>query len=251
MCNRSCIAFGERSLSAALVAGRDVLEVGALDVNGSLRAWVESLHPARYAGVDLTPGPGVDEVVDAVDLVSRFGRESFDLVITTEMVEHTREWRTVVSNLKGVLRPGAHLLLTTRSPGFPYHAWPHDFWRYEPDDMRQIFADLELLTVERDPQAAGVFVLARRPEVFVERTPELALVSILSGRRQRDVSDRQVRLFMARYRVKRAIDGLFAPLSSLRLRDRAAQGVRRWRNAAWRRLPVVVRSTVKRAFGRA
>jgi SAM-dependent methyltransferase len=250
MCNRSCIAFGERSLGPTLVAGRDVLEVGALDVNGSLRSWVESQHPARYTGVDLTPGPGVDEVVDAADLVRRFGRESFDLVISTEMVEHTRDWRTVVSNLKGVLRPGAHLLLTTRSPGFPYHAWPHDFWRYEPDDMRQIFADLEILTVEPDPQAAGVFVLARRPEVFVERTPDLALVSILSGRRQRDVSDSQLR-FMFRYRIRPAISRRVALLSSLGLADRAARGVRRWRNAAWRRLPVVVRSTVKRAFGRA
>ncbi|MDQ6793389.1 MAG: class I SAM-dependent methyltransferase [Chloroflexota bacterium] len=250
MCDRSCIAFGERSLLPAMVAGRDVLEVGALDVNGSLRPWVESLHPARYIGVDLTPGPGVDEVVDAVDLVRRFGRESFDLVITTEMVEHTRDWRTVVSNLKGVLRPGAHLLLTTRSPGFPYHAWPYDFWRYEPDDMRQIFADLEIVTVEPDPGAAGVFVLARRPEVFVERTPDLALVSILSGRRQVEVSPGQLR-FMVRYRVRPAISRRLASLSALGLGTRAAQGVRGWRKAAWRRLPVAVRSTVKRAFGRA
>lgn len=250
MCTRSCIAFGERSLGRALVDGRDVLEVGALDVNGSLRTWVESQHPKSYLGVDLTPGPGVDEVVDAADLVRRFGRESFDLVITTEMVEHTRDWRTVVRNLKGVLRPGAHLLLTTRSPGFPYHAFPNDFWRYEPDDMRQIFADLEILTVEPDPQAAGVFVLARRPEVFVERTPDLALVSILSGRRQRDVSDSQLR-FMVRYRVGPAINRRLALLSSLRLRNGAAGRFRQWRNAAWRRLLVLVRSTVKRALGRA
>jgi SAM-dependent methyltransferase len=234
MCNRSCIAFGERSLSRPLVADRDVLEVGSLDVNGSLRPWVESLRPARYVGVDLTPGPGVDEVVDATGLVGRFGRESFDLVITTEMVEHTRDWRSVVSNLKGVLRPGAHLLVTTRSPGFPYHAWPHDFWRYEPADMRQIFGDLDLLTVEPDPGSAGVFVLARRRETFVEHTPDLALVSIVTGRREHEVTDRQIAMFMRRRQIVRA-----------------ATRVRRSRNAAWRRLPLGIRSTVKGAFGRA
>lgn len=252
MCNRSCIAFGERSLDAKIVRGRDVLEVGALDVNGSLRPWVETLEPARYVGVDLTPGRGVDEVVDATSLVSRFGRESFDVVITTEMVEHTRDWRTVVGNLKGVLRPGGHLLLTTRSPGFAYHAWPHDFWRYTPDDMRRIFADLEIVTVEPDSPAAGVFVLARRPEAFAEQTPDLALVSMITGRRERSVSDRQIRLFMTRYRMAEALRSAVAPLGRVR---RALAGVARpvvrARNAAWRALPAGARVTVKRALRRA
>ncbi len=252
MCNRSCIAFGERSLGPALVAGRDVLEVGAHDVNGSLRLWVESLGPARYVGVDLVEGPGVDELVDATELVGHFGRESFDLVITTEMVEHTRDWRTVVSNLKGVLRPGGHLLLTTRSPGFAYHAWPHDFWRYEPADMRRIFADLELLTVEPDPEAAGVFVLARRPETFVERTPDVALVSILTGRREHDITDRQIQRFMVGYRVRELVRRGRARLNPAgRSGVRLAGALRRSRNAAWRRLPFALRSTIKRALGRA
>lgn len=252
MCNRSGIAFGERSLGPAVVEGRDVLEVGSLDVNGSLRGWVESLRPARYVGVDLTDGPGVDEVVDAVDLVTRFGRESFDLVITTEMVEHTRDWRTVVSNLKGVLRPGGHLLLTTRSPGFAYHAWPHDFWRYEPADMRQIFGDLEILTVEPDPEAAGVFVLARRPETLVERTPDLALVSILTGRREHAITDRQIQLHAARYRVREPVRRARALFHAAERRGgRVVRALRLSRNAAWRRLPFGVRSRVKRALGRA
>lgn len=252
MCNRSCIAFGERALSATLVNGRDVLEVGSLDVNGSLRPWVESLRPARYVGVDLVEGGGVDQVVDAGELVQHFGRESFDLVVTTEMVEHVRDWRTVVRNLKGVLRADGYLLLTTRSPGFAYHAWPYDFWRYEPADMRQIFGDLELLTVEPDPQDAGVFVLARRPQSFIERTPELALVSMITGRRELAVTDRQVRIFRIRYRVleplRRAADGFSR---SLRGSGRIVGPLRRWRNGVWRRFPPRLRSTVKRAIGRA
>jgi SAM-dependent methyltransferase len=227
MCTRSCIAFGERALSAALVNGSDVLEVGSLDVNGSLRPWVESLRPARYIGVDLVEGPGVDQVVDVGRLVHHFGCESFDIVVTTEMLEHVRDWRTAVRNLKGVLRPGGHLLLTTRSPGFPYHAWPYDFWRYEPADIRQIFDDLELLAVEPDPQDPGVFVLARRPQAFVERTPELALVSMITGHRALAVTDREVQLVTIRHQILAPVRGV------------------------WRRLPPGIRSTVKRASGRA
>ena len=252
MCNRSCIAFGERSLVATMVAGREVLEVGALDVNGSLRRWVEAQAPATYVGVDLTAGPGVDEIVDASSLVTHFGRDSFDVVITTEMVEHTRDWQRVVTNLKGVLRPGGHLLVTTRSPGFAYHAWPYDFWRYTTDDMRAIFADLEELVVEPDPQAAGVFVLGRKPESFLERTPNLALTSMITGRREHAVSERQIQVFMLRHRLVSAGASVAAPLGGVA--RSARRGVRRAvraRNAAWRALPTGARVTVKRALRRA
>jgi SAM-dependent methyltransferase len=248
VCNQTGIDFGTRMLTADLVAGRDVIDVGALDVNGSLRPVVEPLAPARYLGVDLEMGPGVDEIVAAEDLVARYGPESFDVVITTEMVEHTREWRTVVSNLKRVLRPGGHLLLTTRSPGFPYHAYPYDFWRYEPDDLRAIFADLEILTIERDAASPGVFMLARRPEAFTERPADVALFSIITGRRSRNVSSLRVRLFRLRYvlgeRTRPALEGLRWHW------DHRRQTFIQVRNGAWRALPLGARSFIKRVVFR-
>ena len=171
MCNLTGIAFGEATLTPDLVAGRTVLEVGALDVNGSLRPHVESLGPARYVGVDIAPGPRVDEVVDASDLIDHFGTGSFDLVITTEMLEHIRDWRVVVHNLKGVLAPGGHLVVTTRSIGFPYHGFPHDFWRYEPTDMQAIFADLEIQSLERDWPLPGCSCWPASPSRSARRRP--------------------------------------------------------------------------------
>ena len=248
MCNQTGIDFGARMLTADRVAGRDVIDVGALDVNGSLRGIVEALGPARYVGVDIEMGPGVDEIVAAERLVEHFGRESFDVVITTEMVEHTRDWPTVVSNLKGILRPGGLLLLTTRSPGFKYHAYPYDFWRYTPADLRAIFADLDIVTIEQDPEAPGVFMLARRPEAFAERPADVRLFSIITKRPEREVSDRRIRLFTLRY-------GLVQRLAPARywLRwqwRRLRQAFFRGRNAAWRMMPVGARSFLKRVVFR-
>ena len=113
-------------------------------------------------------GQRVDVVVDAAALVERFGPASFDVVLTTEMLEHVRNWPVVISNLKQVLRPGGVLLVTTRSIGFHYHGWPYDFWRYEPEDMRVIFGDMDIEVLESDPEAPGVFMLARQRVPFSE-----------------------------------------------------------------------------------
>ncbi|MEZ0346253.1 MAG: methyltransferase domain-containing protein [Infirmifilum sp.] len=121
------------------------------------------LRPREYVGVDIEPGLFVDVLVPAEGLVERFGEESFDVVISTELLEHVRDWRLVVSNMKRVLKPGCVIYITTRSRGFPYHAYPHDYWRYEVDDMREIFGDFEIVKLARDWLEPGVYLKERKP----------------------------------------------------------------------------------------
>lgn len=97
----------------------------------------------------------MDVVCEAERLVERFGTEAFDAVITTELIEHVRDWRLVVSNLKNVCRPGGIIIVTTRSKGYGYHAAPYDFWRYELSDMENIFSDCEILLLEKDLEEPG------------------------------------------------------------------------------------------------
>ena len=167
MCHTSCLGFANE-LTVSDVAGKRVLDVGSYDVNGSVRDGIEMLGCAEYIGVDMRDGPGVDEVCDTVKLVERFGVESFDIIISTEMLEHVEDWRAAISNMKRVCKRGGLMLITTRSKGFPRHDYPGDFWRYEIDDMKTIFADCERLKLREDPQDPGVFLLARKPEGFRE-----------------------------------------------------------------------------------
>jgi predicted O-methyltransferase YrrM len=162
MCNPASIAFGRSRLRAEDVAGKAVLEVGALDVNGSVRPVVEALRPETYVGVDLRPGPGVDEICAAERLVDRFGPESFDVVVATDVLEHIDDWRTAIRSLKTVLRPGGVALVTTCSPGLPYHAYPDDYWRFEPELLERVFADFDVEALEHASAMLGVFVVARK-----------------------------------------------------------------------------------------
>jgi SAM-dependent methyltransferase len=204
MCNRACLAYGEQQIADTDVRDRRVIEVGARNVNGSLRGFVEGLGPARYVGVDIEEGPGVDEVVNAEDLVDRFGAESFDVVLCTEVLEHVRDWRRVISNLKRLVAPGGLLLITTRSIGFPYHAFPWDFWRYENDDMRAIFSDFTVENVESDPTAPGVFMTARRGAQLEEKDVSgYELYSMVRRGRCRELNRAEEIWFTSRWRARR------------------------------------------------
>lgn len=162
----SVLEWFQRTLTAEDVAAKRVLEVGSFDVNGSVRPHVESLRPSQYHGVDAAPGPRVDQVVNCEQLVQTVG-SGWDIVISTEMLEHVRDWRTCLLQMAEAVAPGGMLLITTRSPGFPYHPFPEDHWRYTPEFMGDVLETLDLKATvipDPDPYSPGVFVLARKLE---------------------------------------------------------------------------------------
>jgi SAM-dependent methyltransferase len=160
-------AWFPTALAASEICGARVLEVGSQDVNGSVRPYVVSLGPASYVGVDMGPGKGVDLVMRAESLAFRFGQQAFDIVISTEMLEHARDWRACLRAMLTVLADGGLLLLTTRSHGFPYHGFPEDHWRFALSDFIVILGEARfdqlILTHDPGPSSPGVFVKARRP----------------------------------------------------------------------------------------
>jgi len=162
----SVLDFLKSHLVAEEVSGKRVAEIGSQDVNGTPRPIVLPFKPSAYIGVDSAPGPGVDIVANAASLKEQFGENSFDVVISTEMLEHVEDWRPIVGQMKAIVKPEGLLLITTRSPGFPYHPYPIDVWRYTLADFRTIFRDMEILAVCSDWQVPGVFIKARKPVQF-------------------------------------------------------------------------------------
>lgn len=153
----SVMEFVRVIVNQEMVQGKRILEVGAYDVNGSVRPMIEALGPSEYIGTDMRAGPMVDMIVDATKLLDEYGPESFDAVVCCEMLEHCWDWRKAINQMKAVLKTEGWMILTTRSHGFQKHDYPADYWRYSVEDMKRIFADFEGL-VEPDPQASGVFI---------------------------------------------------------------------------------------------
>jgi SAM-dependent methyltransferase len=89
-----------------------VLEVGSLDINGSVR---ELFADCDYTGVDLQLGPGVDLACQG-QLVA-FPSGHFDTTISAECLEHNPFWRETVANMLRMTRPGGLVLISCATTG--------------------------------------------------------------------------------------------------------------------------------------
>lgn len=108
---------------------RRVLDVGSIDVNGSLR----EVCPVgvEYIGIDLEAGKGVDRVLDD-PYIYPFPDGYFDVVVSTSCFEHDPMfWLTFLEMLR-VTRDGGVIYINAPSNG-NYHTHPWDNWRFYPD----------------------------------------------------------------------------------------------------------------------
>jgi len=163
------------------------LEVGSKYVNGSVCPLIEKFFsPKENVGVDIEAGRYVNFVLPAEKIAEHFGPESFDVLITTEMLEHVKDWRATINSMKSVIKRGGHLYLTTRSRGVEYHAFPYDFWRYEIDEIAAIFVDFEVIAIQKDSH--GVLLKAKKPKNYVPTDlSEMSLYSMVLGKRTKGI----------------------------------------------------------------
>jgi GT2 family glycosyltransferase len=99
--------------------GKKVLEVGSLDINGSVRQFFEDCD---YTGIDLCEGPGVDVVASVVRYLENNRGLEHDVVISTEALEHDESWNYSLLAMNTLLKPNGLLLITCAAP----NRWKHD-----------------------------------------------------------------------------------------------------------------------------
>lgn len=189
MCHFSVLEFFIENASIKDFEGRRVLEVGSKYVNGSVRPFVEMyFKPKEYIGVDIETGRFVDLVLPAEELIKHFGEESFDVVVTTELLEHVFDWRLVINNIKRAVRTGGVIYVTTRSKGFSLHSYPYDYWRYEIEDIKRIFADFNIISIFPDSEAPGLFLKVRKTEIYKQiNLDNIELYSMILGKRTKSI----------------------------------------------------------------
>jgi SAM-dependent methyltransferase len=109
--------------------GQSIVDIGAQDVNGSLR----SVAPPdnAYTGVDFAQGEGVDVILED-PYVFPFADETFDAAVCSNCLEHSEFfWLTFMEILR-ILKPSGLLFITVPANA-AVHRYPVDCWRFYPD----------------------------------------------------------------------------------------------------------------------
>lgn len=106
-----------------------ILEIGSLDVNGSLRS--SKPRGVEWIGVDIESGKGVDVVIEPHKKLP-FPDNHFDLVVASSIFEHDVAFWKTMSEMARVVSDEGYIYVSAPSNG-PFHRYPLDIYRFYPD----------------------------------------------------------------------------------------------------------------------
>lgn len=104
-------------------AERDETPLRGLDVGGRNNAvtrdiWTNQGILVEWDVLDIQPGEDVTIVADAA---AWFPEGHYDVVLCTEVLEHSNDWRYIVHTCMHAIGPNGHLILTCAGPGRQPH----------------------------------------------------------------------------------------------------------------------------------
>lgn len=127
----------------------DVLDVGSLDVNGSIKEVLEKCgFNGSFVGTDMRGGKGVDKVLNGHLLDTVWDKPTFDLITCCDTLEHDDRFWLTVEQMRKVLKPNGWLLITVPSFSHPRHNHPSDYYRFLETALKDVFFEgyLDVIT---------------------------------------------------------------------------------------------------------
>jgi SAM-dependent methyltransferase len=114
--------------------GAVVVDIGAQDVNGSLK---QVCPPSlEYIGVDFVAGNGVDVILEDPYRLP-FDDASIDVAVSSSVFEHSEMFWVLFLEILRILKPAGLFYLNVPSNG-NFHRYPVDCWRFYPDSGRAL-----------------------------------------------------------------------------------------------------------------
>lgn len=124
-----------------------VLEVGSLNINGSIRKFFDT---DDYTGIDIVEGPDVDKVCKGHEFKST---KKFDVVCSTECFEHDEYYQKTLKNMVRLLKSGGLMFFTCGTTGRAEHGTraTGNEWGTSPDYYRNVTEEdvREVIDIEK------------------------------------------------------------------------------------------------------
>jgi predicted TPR repeat methyltransferase len=103
--------------------------------------------------VDIADAPNVDIVGDAVEVLPTLPK--CDIVVTTEVFEHTAAWPQMIAVMADILRPSGWLVVTCAGTGRPAHS-ADGGWELKPNEH---YANVSLDELRECCEANGIVMV--------------------------------------------------------------------------------------------
>jgi len=100
--------------------------------------------PPGFFAVDREVYPGVDAVGDLAELP--FRSQSVDGILCEMVLEHVPDAKGALREFRRVLKPGGRMYLAVPFL-WPYHASPHDYWRWTSSGLEKDLEGFEPLAI--------------------------------------------------------------------------------------------------------
>lgn len=146
-------------------AGGVLLDVAPQDHRGARPFFPPSV---RIETLDIDPQSGADHIADLCACAEVIGRERFDFIVCTEVLEHTRQPFDATRNILEMLKPGGMVFVSTPF-NFRIHGPLPDCWRFTEHGLRELFKEYEILELtaleseDRFLMPIQYTLVARRP----------------------------------------------------------------------------------------
>ncbi len=152
--------------------------------HGEIIRWVQKLSPApkrtllageaKQAAAKLAKVMELGEVTTAgvldVDMDWNFEEKppemgTFDLIVSQAILEHLLDPYQHMLSLSDLLAAGGYLLVHTVTPGFVYHRYPIDAYRFFPDFFERFAQKTDLLILRKRVKDNHIFYLFQRKAI--------------------------------------------------------------------------------------
>ncbi len=110
--------------------GETILDMGAKDMR-----YAHYFENSKYIAIDLEPKIKNNYMIQADAHNLPFPDNTFDIIISTEVIEHTTWPWIVIQELSRILKPGGSLVI---SWPWLYAITHHDYWRIHIDSMKKL-----------------------------------------------------------------------------------------------------------------
>lgn len=128
--------FTDKIIRKYLQRGVPYLKGRLLDAGCGSKPYSDMFECDEYVGMEMSAQFEPDILGDLRDM-SMIADESFDSVLSNQVLEHVDDAERVVAEMFRVLRPGGHLCVTV-----PFiarlHGMPHDYWRFSTSGLRYL-----------------------------------------------------------------------------------------------------------------